>query len=57
MSVFYTLSIGGEKHKVETVCECGKCSLLSSTQLEDLRNKVKSYEGQDSPEIIKVICN
>lgn len=57
MEIIYSLKLGDETHKVRVSCECGNCSLLSTPQLEDLRAKVKAYQGQDSPEVIKVICN
>ena len=57
MEVLYTLKLGNETHKVTATCKCGNCSLLSSKQLEYLREKVKSYEGKDSPEKLTVICN
>lgn len=57
MEVFYTLKLGEETHKVKATCGCGECSLLSTKQLEDLREKVKGFQGKDSPEEIKVICN
>lgn len=57
MEVLYTLNLGNETHKVTVTCECGSCSLLSTKQLENLREKVKVYEGKDSPEKLMVICN
>lgn len=57
MEVFYTVDLGAEKHKVKVVCGCGKCALVSANQLEDLRMKVKAYQGSNSPEKIEVICN
>lgn len=57
MEIIYSLTLKDEIHKVRVSCECGKCSLLSTKQLEDLREKVKSYEGKDSPETLTVICN
>jgi hypothetical protein len=57
MEVFYTVKLGDETHKVKAKCACGNCSLLSTKQLEDLREKVSAYKGVDSPEEIKVICN
>ena len=57
MEIIYSLILGQEKHIVRVKCNCGNCSLMSTKQLDDLRQKVKSFEGQDSPEIINVICN
>ena len=57
MELIYSLTLKDEIHKFRVKCECGTCSLLSTTQLNDLREKASSYFGQDSPEIIIVICN
>ena len=57
MEVRYSLKLGEETHVVKATCFCGKCSLLSTEQLKDLRQKVKAFQGKESPEEIKVICN
>lgn len=57
MELIYSLNLKDEIHKFRVKCECGNCSLLSTKQLNDLREKASSYFGQDSPEIIIVICN
>ncbi len=57
MEVIYSLKLKDETHKVRVTCECGNCSLLSTEQLNYLREKVKSFEGKDSPERLTIICN
>jgi len=55
MEVQYAIQFTDETHKVKVTCECGKCALLSTLQLQDLREKLFKYRGKDSPESIKVI--
>lgn len=57
MELDYTIQLATEKHIVKVTCICGKCSLLSTAQLIDLRNKIMQYKGKDSPEEIKIIDN
>lgn len=57
MEIEYSIQFPEETHKVKVTCECGKCSLLSTSQLQDLREKLLGYRGKDSPEAITVIDN
>lgn len=57
MELIYSINIKDEVHKFRVSCKCGNCSLLSTNQLNDLREKASTYYGKDSPEIINVICN
>jgi hypothetical protein len=57
MEIDYTIKFPEETHKVKVTCQCGQCSLLSSRQLADLRQKLVGYRGQDSPELIRVVDN
>lgn len=57
MEIEYTIQFPEELHKVKVTCECGKCSLLSTLQLQDLRQKLLGFRGKDSPERIMVVDN
>ena len=59
MEVYYSKLRDGVTDKVKVTCYCGECSLISTPQLLDLKEKLKEYEadGREYPALVKVIDN